>query len=495
MKNAEHLSEKNLDSISNKVIKPSYDRKAVDIGIAHFGVGGFHRAHQALYTEEVLASGDLRWGICGIGITDRDKLMYDALKSQDYLYSLIARGVDSEEARIIGSIIDYKISANSTKSIFDVLSSPATKIISLTITEKAYPYKAESQEIDLDDLRIQQDIKNIDEPKTVIGYLVKALNQIRHNKDQIPPTILCCDNVPQNGDMLRNLVSGLAHEIDCGLESYIRDRVLFPNTMVDRITPTTSAKHTLDFQEKYGIIDNHPVFCEDFRQWIVENKFTKERPEWELGGARFVESAKPYEKMKIRLLNGSHSALAYLSYLIGFKYVDDAVLDLDVQGFVKGYMNEITPSVGKVPGIDLSEYKNKLVERFSNSAIKDTVIRLAEDGSRKIPNMIVEPLVDLLSSKLPTNHVAFALACWIRFLEGDDESKAHIEIVDPLKDLLTEKAQLCKNNAVPFLSTKQLFPESVSKNEAFANTVSRYLNEIRSKGSRAALRQFLQECK
>lgn len=491
---AVELREEALSALPEGVAKPSYDRREVRTGIVHFGIGGFHRAHQAVYTDEVLASGDLDWGIRGAGITEADLSMRQALAAQDFLYTVVARDLHGEERRVVGSIADLILAGDDPTALVDALSDEGTRIISLTVTENGYCYRPDNGELDIANPAVRNDLEQASASarlRTIYGFLHAALARVRREGRQAP-TVLSCDNLPQNGERLRRLLLQFLAEANPELGRWVEDEVSFPNCMVDRITPITTAEQREGFPGRYGIVDRRPVFCERFRQWVIEDRFPAGRPDWSIAGATFVADVVPFERMKIRLLNGSHSALGYVSYLLGFRRVDLAMADPEVAAFVRGYMDEIGPTVGRVPGVDLEDYKSSLVERFSNPAIADQILRLAQDGSKKVPNMILEPVEELLESGGPLESAAFALAAWIRFLEGTDEAGEAIPIDDPQGPLLQAAAQKTRSAGVaPFLEIGSLFPERVGSSERLRGAIAGRLTEIRARGMRGALSAFL----
>ena len=485
------LGERNMNRLPAGIAVPSYNRRDVRPAIIHFGVGGFHRAHQAVYTDDVLASGDLGWGIRGAGITEADGRMKEALSAQDYLYTVVARDTQGEERRVVGSILDLIVADDDPSPLVGAMADESTRIISMTITENGYCYRPESGELDFDNAGIRNDIAQTGRLRTIHGFLHAAFARIQR-EGRRPPTVLSCDNLPQNGDRLRRLFLQFLERLDADLAKFVANEVAFPNCMVDRITPMTTSAQLESFAEKLGVVDRRPVFCERFRQWVIEDHFPAGRPDWSRSGATFVPDVVPFERMKIRLLNGSHSALGYISYLLGFRRVDLAASDPDVRTFLRAYMDEISPTVGAVPGVDLAAYKSSLIERFSNPAIADQVLRLAQDGSKKIPNMILEPVGDILESGRPCPHAAFALAAWIRFLEGTDELGEPIPIDDPLGDVLQAAANRTKGGGVAeFLGIGSVFPRPMSGSAALKGAISESLATIRSKGMRSALRSFL----
>jgi mannitol 2-dehydrogenase len=438
----------------------------------------------------VLSDGDASWGITGVGILERDGKMYEALKPQDYLYTLVAKGVSKTELRVVGSIIHYVYGAKEIGSVLKKMSDASTRIISLTVTEEGYCYNSETREIDMDHPGIIHDLKNPDSPITIIGCLAKTLSVMKTSQ-RTAPTILSCDNIPHNGEVLKKILVDFSHQYDPDLSRFIEEKVCFPCTMVDRITPMTTKENKLELETEYGLHDNWPVFCEEFRQWIIEDNFSLGAPDWTIGGAQFVSDVIPYENMKIRMLNGAHMALSHCAFLAGFKEVREAMGNRAFLQFVKGFLNEVIPTVGIVPGVDLNKYAESLIERFSNPALRDQIFRLTIDSSKKIPNMLHLSLQDLLEDGKKARHIAFANAAWIKFSEGSDESGGQIPIEDSQAERLKQAADECRSNAVPFLSLKGIFPRVAVEDHVYVRRVSLYLHEIRKYGVRKALDDFL----
>ncbi len=485
------LGNDTLARLAPEVSIPGYDRRNVRPSIIHFGVGGFHRAHQAVYTDDVLAAGDLGWGIRGAGITAGDLKMNGALSPQDYLYTVVARDTAGEDVRVIGSMVDYILGNDDPTALIRAMSDESTRIISMTITENGYCYRPENVDLDFDNPGVKNDVAGGPQIRTIYGCLRAALTEIRKRGAQ-PPTVLSCDNLPQNGDRLRKLFLQFLQRVDPELRRFVETDVEFPNCMVDRITPITTDVQRAELGEQFGIIDEWPVYCERFRQWVIEDRFPRGRPDWSVAGATFVSDVVPFERMKIRLLNGSHSALGYVGYMMGFRRVDLAMADPDVRAFVRAYMDEITPTVGTVPGMDLEQYKDSLIERFSNPAISDQILRLAQDGSKKIPNMILEPVGEILEQRRTCPIASFALAAWVRFLEGTDELGKEILIDDPIASTLRKAAaQSSDGDITPFFALKSVFPPEIAVSEALRKSVSACLADIHRVGMRSAVRQIL----
>lgn len=482
------LSQENLSHISQTAEIPIYDRKKVSCGIVHMSIGGFHRAHQAVYIDDILAKGYYDWGICAVGLMPQDKDNIKKLQEQDTLYTVLSRNIQADTARVIGSIIEVIHAPSNSDQVLDRLVDPRTKIVSLTITEKGYCYDNQKN-IDQAHSLIQHDLNALNAPKTAFGYIINALQKRKENNLK-PFTIMSCDNLPGNGDLTKRLVCQFATLVDPVLAKWIEEKVSFPNSMVDRITPVTTDEIIRTVKAKFQIEDAWPVVCEDYIQWVLEDDFCNDRPPFEEVGVQIVADVDPYEKMKVRLLNGSHSALAYLSYLMGHREVDKAMADPLIRKFVRAYMDQdITPTVPDVPGIDIEAYKDKLIERFSNPAISDQVQRLAEDGSQKIPNAILPCVVHQLEQGGSIKFAILALAGWFRYLTSTDELSQPIEIKDPLKEKLVASAKLDTGMPIHLLGIEEIFGTNLPLNDNFVRSLSDVQNKLKIQGAKKTLEQ------
>lgn len=480
----------NLDSLSARVVVPTYDRATLKSGIVHMSVGGFHRSHQAVYTDNLLNLMPSDWMISGVGLLDNDTPNVQALQSQDCLYTVLTRSQQEDTAHIVGSMKDILHAPSNPGAVFAKLSSEDVKILSLTVTEKGYCYD-KNRDLDETNPAVQHDLQNPDAPKTMLGYAVGAL---RHRmKNNMPAfTIMSCDNLPGNGHITRHILTSFARLSDPALARWIEDNVSFPNAMVDRITPVTTDAVRQVLIEKFGIDDAWPVVCEDYIQWVLEDDFRYGRPAYEEVGAQLVKDVEPYEKMKVRLLNGSHSALSYLSYLCGYRDVDLAMADPLISRFVRSYMDhDITPSVPNVPGIDLDTYKDTLVRRFANPAVRDQILRLAEDGSQKIKNAIVPCIEHQLETGGSIKFAALALAGWFRFLNGSDEQMNAIPVKDPLAEQLSARAKIEPRNPDQLLAMKDIFGPQVSTSPLVRQEIAAALDSLYTKGAKATLESYL----
>ncbi|WP_432974851.1 mannitol dehydrogenase family protein [Dactylosporangium sp. CA-233914] len=408
------------------VLAADYDRSAISVGIAHIGVGNFHRSHQAMYLDRLLRQGRaLDWGICGIGLLPADARMRDALRSQDFRYTLVEQSAEgSSSATEIGSIVDYLFAPEQLDAVLKLLATPSTRIVSLTITEGGYNISDSTGEFDAQNPEIIADIAPGARPATVFGIIVAGL-RLRRERGIEPFTVMSCDNIEGNGDVTRGSIVAFARLLDPDLAEWIERTVRFPNSMVDRITPVTTPEDRNMVAERFGVRDAWPVICEDFVQWALEDDFSQGRPPWEAVGVQMVEDVRPYELMKLRLLNASHQAMAYFGLLAGYRLVHEAAVDPLIVEFLRRYMDEeATPTLAPVPGVDLDRYKETLLERFANAAVGDTLARLATDGSDRIPKWLVPVIRERRDAGLPAPLSAAVVASWARYIErhvaGDD---------------------------------------------------------------------------
>ena len=475
-----------LPALPPPVVVPRYDRRTVTPGIVHVGVGGFHRAHEAVYLDDLMALGTGRkWGICGVGVRPADAAMRDALVPQDCLYTVVTRSAEGDAARVIGSLKRFLFAPEQTEAVLEALAAPETRIVSLTITEGGYNFSPATGEFDGENPDIKHDLKDPAHPVSVFGFLAEALDR-RRRAGSAPFTILSCDNVPENGDMARKTLLAFAALRDPALRDWIAARAAFPNSMVDRITPQTTDADRAMVREEFGIEDDWPVVCEPFRQWIIEDKFSNGRPPLEQVGVQFTADVHPYEMMKLRLLNASHSAMGYLGFLAGFPFIHEIMADDVFREFIKRLMDqEVTPLLAPVPGIDLAEYKETLLTRFANPAIKDQTARICLDGSSKVPKFLLPSLREA-PGRGPSALLTLALAGWLRYLRGvDDQGRAYV-IDDPRADELQTLARAGGADPRPLLGLTDLFGD-LGQSEALVRRLTRYGEELDADGARATV--------
>lgn len=441
------------------IAKPSYDRSAATVGIVHFGFGNFHRSHQAMYVDRLMETGQgLDWGICGVGVLPQDAHMRDVMAAQDDLYTLVLRHPDgSLEPRVVGSVLDFVFGPDDPEAVYARLVDPAVRIVSLTVTEGGYLNNPVTGQFDPDLPSVVHDVADIAHPQTAFAYIVEGLRR-RRAAGIAPFTVLSCDNLQGNGMYCQRAVSGLAKLVDPELAAWIDDNVHFPNCMVDRITPVTTDADRAAVHENFGIEDAWPVPGEPFTQWIIEDDFPTGRPALEAVGVQFTHDVKPYELMKLRLLNASHQAIAYLGAPLGYVYVDEAMADDHIRRYLEVYMaTEGAPTLGELPGIDLEAYMATLIERFSNPKMKDTLVRLATDGSNRMPRWALPTLNANLAAGRPVPLGGVLVAAWAEYwaLIGRGELPAS-EVPEDIKAADLAKAAL-DPNPMAFVELASLF--------------------------------------
>ena len=485
------LNQAALASLPESVARPTYDRSRVTPGIVHFGVGGFHRAHQAMYVDSLMNQGTaLDWGIIGVGTMPQDFRMRDALVPQDGLYTLVLKHPDGTlEPRVIGSVVGYHLASDDPEKVLGALTAPSTRIVSLTITEGGYLFHPSTGELDSSAPSLQPDLVEGAVPSTPFGYIVEALRR-RREAGTAAFTVMSCDNIPGNGDVARRMISTFARLKDDGLGAWIGAEVAFPNCMVDRITPVTTSDDIDSLRERFGVEDRWPVVCEPFTQWVLEDHFTVGRPPFEEVGVQLVPDVEPYELMKLRLLNASHQALCYLGYLAGYRYAHEVCQDPLFVDFLLAYMDrEATPTLPEVPGVDLTAYKHQLVERFANPEVRDTLARLCAESSDRIPKWLVPVIRTNLEHDGEVELSALVVAAWARYAEGLDEQGQPIEVVDQLREQLMAAAGRQGQDPLAFLRDERLFGD-LAEQDTFTRAYERFLTSLHAHGARETLERL-----
>jgi mannitol 2-dehydrogenase len=400
------------------IARPGYDRAQVTASVVHLGVGNFHRSHQAVYLDRVLASGDLSWGVCGVGLLPSDEPLATALRSQDGLYTLVTVDPHGDrDTQVVGSLVDYLFAPDDPQRVLDRMASPDVRIVSLTITEGGYGVDDTTGAFAPDDPLVSADLAGEGLPRSALGFVVEAL-RLRRERRVAPFTVVSCDNLPSNGQVTRTAVTGFARARDPELAAWVEASVAFPSSMVDRITPvTTEATRTL-VAETLRVEDRCPVLSESYLQWVLEDDFPLGRPDLGRVGVQLVDDVVPYELMKLRLLNGSHQAMSYLGLLAGYEWVHEVCRDPAFVGFVRRYMErEARPTLQPVPGIDLDDYCDQLVTRFASEAVRDTLQRQVVDGSERLAKFLVPVLRDQLRDGGDITCCATVLAGWSLHLQ------------------------------------------------------------------------------
>ena len=482
------LNALNLSQLPAGLPVPSYDRSRLRTGIVHFGVGGFHRAHEAMYLDRLMSDGKaLDWAICGVGVMPADRRMQQVMAAQDGLYTLVVKAPDGTlEPRVIGSIKEYLFAPDDPEAVIEKMAAEPVRIVSLTVTEGGYNFNAVTGEFVADNPDVQHDLRPGAAPRTTFGLIVAAL-QRRRDRGLAPFTIMSCDNIQGNGHAARRSFVAFATLRDPELGRYVEQNVDFPNSMVDRITPVTTDDDREEVRKRFGVDDGWPVVCEPFTQWTLEDVFTLGRPPFERAGVQVVADVEPYELMKLRLLNASHQALCYFGYLAGYRLVHDVAQDPLFAGFLLAYMDrEATPTLEPVPGIDLDEYKHQLIDRFSNSQVRDTVARLCAESSDRIPKWLLPVIRYNLEAGGEILRSTAVVASWARYAEGVDEQGRPIEVVDRLRDSLIAAAGQQGDDPLAFIRNRDLFGDLID-NERFVSTYRSVLASLHTKGARATL--------
>ena len=483
------LSRATLGDIPDSIRRPGYKSSDLTPGIVHFGVGNFHRSHQACYLDRLFSKGLGRdWALIGAGVMPGDERMRDLLEKQDYLSLLVTRSADHDDARIIGPMVDF-LPVGDEAAISAQLADPGIRIVSLTVTEGGYFLDPDGN-FDSVHPAIQADAANPDQPQTVFGIMLKAL-KARYHAGHAPFTVMSCDNLPHNGALTRGTTLGLARLIDPELAEWVEYNVAFPNGMVDRITPATGERERRIAREEYGVDDALPVFSEDFIQWVLEDNFPQGRPPLEEVGVTFAVDVTPYEEMKLRILNGSHAMIAYPAALLGIEFAHDAMAHDLIGGMLdKIQQQEVIPGVQAVPEMDPADYFAIIRTRFANANIADTVDRLCYDGSNRQPKFILPSLRHAMANDLPIDGLALASALWCRYCAGTREDGSVIVANDPQWDRLNEAALAARDNPDAWLGMQDIYGsigQSPQLHEAFA----RQLGSLWDKGVAVTLTAYI----
>ncbi|MFE5342200.1 mannitol dehydrogenase family protein [Isoptericola sp. NPDC056578] len=471
---------------------PSYDRTRLRAGIVHLGVGGFHRAHQAMYLDRLMNAGEaLDWAICGVGVLPHDARMRDALTAQDGLYTLVLKHPDGTlEGRVIGSIVEFLLAPDDPEAVLERMASPEIRIVSLTVTEGGYNVNPVTGEFDAEDPAVRADLEPGAVPATTFGLVTEALRR-RRDRGVPPFTVQSCDNIQGNGDVAHRMFTAFARLKDPELAAWIEEHVPFPNSMVDRITPVTTDDDRSMVAERFGVDDAWPVVAEPFTQWVVEDRFADGRPPYEKVGAQLVDDVEPYELMKLRLLNASHQALCYLGYLAGYRYAHEVCADETFVRFLRDYMaREGAPTLLPVPGVDLEEYQATLIERFANPHVRDTLARLCAESSDRIPKWLVPVIRANLAAGGEVHRSAAVVAAWARYDEAVDEQGEPIAIVDRLADRLKAAAARNREDPLVFVRDEELFGDLASE-PRFVEAYTAALDSLHTLGARATVESLV----
>jgi mannitol 2-dehydrogenase len=478
------LNKENLAKFEGSLPIPSYDLSKRHAGIVHIGVGAFHRAHQAYYCHQLLSQPDsMEWALTGVGLMEYDRKTYQALTSQDGLYTLTIQSPDgSSHTELIGSICEMLLAVETPEVVLDKMADPNTKVISMTITEGGYNFDPNTGIFNHDDPSVSDDIKNPATPKTFFGYIAEALRR-RRDRGAGPVTILSCDNVQHNGDVAKMVIKAFCHKQDPSILEWIEDHVSFPNSMVDRITPKISSDTIQYVQDQYGIEDAVPVNCEPFIQWIIEDNFINGRPQLESVEVQFVDDVTPYEEMKLRLLNAGHSVVGITGAIHGYPTIDRCIADDVISNYLRAYLDrEASPVLTPVDGIDVEEYIETLIERFGNANIKDSAARICSESSAKLPKFLLPTIQKNLKGGGAIELGTLIIAAWCYYHDkGVDEQGNPLEIIDEMAEQLAIQAKKTTDDPLSFLRQPEIFGDLVD-DQRFSDVYVKLIKKIYERG-------------
>jgi mannitol-1-phosphate/altronate dehydrogenase len=482
------LSSATLELHARRVEVPTYDRSALTRSVVHIGVGGFHRGHQGSYFDALARAGHTGWGVTGMGLHSRT--MKQALQPQDCLYTVVERGPDRANARVIGSLCGYHFTPDEHAAAVEALAHPSTRLVTLTITGDGYCLDASTGDFDADCAAVRNDLARPGHYATAWAYIVEALGR-RQRMGRAPFTVMSCDNLPDNGGAARNAVVGFAAQQSAELAHWIERNVAFPSTMVDRITPKITDMEKAEVERDFGVIDRWPVIAEPFRQWVVEDAFCNDRPPLEDVGVDIVNDVGPYKLAKARLLNGSHCAISYIGILLGHDTTDRAMRDPHVYRYVEQLMRvEVSPLVPKNLALDVASYQATVLERLSNPGVADRLTRLAARGSTKMPSYLLPSLNEARSAKRPTALLTLALAAWFRYLRGYDMQGRTIPVEDQRARTLKTLALAGLADPRPLLGMRDVFGD-LGDDVEFVGTLEQMLHDIDRIGLAAVMRKVI----
>ncbi len=491
MKAAPRLSTATLTDLPSSIERPAYRRGGLRAGIVHLGLGAFHRAHQAAFTEATLNRGDLRWGTIGVSLRSPDTR--DALAPQDNLYMLALRDGGGEKFQVIGGLVSCLVAPEDPAALIEAMARPETRIVSLTITEKGYCHNPATGELDEAHPDIIHDLATPHRPRSAVGFIVEALAR-RREAGLAPFTLLSCDNLPANGGTLKRVTERFAERRDRDLALYIADKVECPSTMVDRIVPATTDADREKIVATSGVYDAWPVVAEPFAQWVIEDRFVSDRPDWDSSGAVFVKDVAAFELMKLRMLNGSHSTLAYLGYLAGYETVAETMAAPGFASLIEDLMAlESAPTLPPLPGLDLAAYRRDLIARFCNPALRHRTWQIAMDGSQKLPQRLLNTIRARLAAKAPFTRLALGVAAWMRYAMGMDEKGGAIDVRDPLAARIKEMTRGVSEAptlVAVYLNLTEVFGADLPPDPRFRDAVTAALTGLIAKGAARTVAEF-----
>ncbi|SEG44986.1 fructuronate reductase [Vibrio hangzhouensis] len=477
-------------TLNSSTMQPGYDRSRLKSKIVHLGFGAFHRAHQALFTNELAQKTDSDWGYCEVNLFGGEELI-EQLREQDHLYTVAEKGAEKNDVKVIGSVCEsLHPTFDGEEAVIEKMAEPQVAIVSMTITEKGYCADPATGKLDKNNALVIADLANPNQPKSALGYIVQAL-KVRRERGLTPFTVMSCDNVQENGHVAKSAILEFAKLLDAELGAWIEANVTFPCTMVDRIVPAATEETLNEITDLLGVQDPCSIACEPFRQWVIEDNFVAGRPDWNIAGAEFVADVVPYEEMKLRMLNGSHSFLAYLGYLGGYAHISDTMTD---EGYRKAafdmMMKAQAPSLNMPEGTDLEGYAKLLIDRFTNPSLKHKTWQIAMDGSQKIPQRMGGSLRFHLEQGSDFKWLAAGIAGWMRYVSAVDEQGNEIDVRDPMAEQLKAVCDVHGQNVsvVPaLLSIEAVFAPEIGQNPQVIDAVSSAYQSLIEKGARATV--------
>ncbi|MEJ1223913.1 mannitol dehydrogenase family protein [Sediminicola sp. 1XM1-17] len=486
-----YLNTENIHSLPNTITTSKIDRDKIKTSIAHIGINNFHRAHQAYYIHELIEKhNELNFGICGIDLLESDRKIYNILKDQDGLYTLLIKDPNGKhENKVIGSIVEYFYGPENPMAAIERMAQPDIQIISLTVAEDGYHLNEITGEFDMNHPEVEEDTKNKFSPKTVFGYLTQVFN-LRKKRGLPGCTVLSCDNIQSNGDTIKSAFFNYVSNTEPDLLPWLKENTTFPNSMVDRITTETRSKDIAKLKNEHATYDQWPVVCESFSNWIIEDNLMFDKSVWEKVGVQFVKSIMPYENMKLRILNAGHSILGIIGTLSGYSTVHEVANDEDCVSFLENFIDiEVAPNIIDTETQDKISYKNQVISRFKNPYITDELSRICKESSSKIPIFILPTISKQLSNKQPIEHAAFAIAAWCKYYDGIDDFGKSYDIKDSISNQLIRTATLSHQNPQLFLERNAMFSDLITY-DLFRERFTYYLSELRSRPIKECLVQM-----
>ncbi|WP_336295338.1 fructuronate reductase [Cronobacter dublinensis] len=481
--------------LNARAILPTYNRDALAARIVHLGFGAFHRAHQAVYADILVAEYGSDWGYCEINLIGGEQQIAD-IRRQDNLYTVAEMSADAWRARVVGVVKSaLHAQVDGPEAVFAALCQPQVAIVSLTITEKGYCHSPATGELVMDNPLIAADLAHPQQPSSAVGVIVEALAR-RKAAGLKGFSVMSCDNMPENGHVARNVVTAYARAVDAQLAAWIDAHVTFPSTMVDRIVPAVTPQTLDKIAELTGVRDPAGVACEPFRQWVIEDNFVAGRPAWEKAGAQLVRDVVPFEEMKLRMLNGSHSFLAYLGYLAGYAHINDCMGDDHYRRAARLLMlNEQAPTLS-VQGVDLARYADLLIERYSNPALRHRTWQIAMDGSQKLPQRWLDSIRWHRAHGSRHDLLTLGVAGWMRYVSGVDDAGNAIDVCDPLLTTIQQAVSASESGEArvkALLGLTAIFGDDLAAAPEFVADVTAAFTRLSSQGARATVAQYMQQ--